>query len=88
MKNIHLKIIGRVQHKGFRFSAMQNAYKFGITGIIRNLKDGALYIEAEGDEENLDKFVEWCNRGPIGAKVEEVIIENGELKNYTGFDIL
>ena len=87
MKCVHIHIYGRVQHKGFRFVAMQKAYQGGIRGHIQNKKDGSLYIEAEGEDEQLQVFIEWCKKGPMGAVVEEVTTEEGEIKNFTSFDI-
>jgi acylphosphatase len=87
MKCFHIHVYGRVQHKGFRFLAMQKAYQHEIRGYIQNRKDGSIYIEAEGKEENLMKFLEWCNKGPIGSTVEEVVSDEGEILNYTSFDI-
>jgi acylphosphatase len=87
MKCIHIRIYGRVQHKGFRFIAMQKAYQDGIRGFIQNKKDGSLYLEAEGEDEKLNVFLEWCKKGPMGAIVDEVTVEEGEMKNFTSFDI-
>jgi acylphosphatase len=87
MKCVQIHIYGRVQHKGFRFLAMQKAYQYGIRGYIQNRKDGSLYIEAEGEEEQLNEFMEWCKKGPMGSTVEEVKAEDGEIKNYKSFDI-
>jgi acylphosphatase len=87
MKCFHIQVYGRVQHKGFRFVAMQKAYQHGIRGYIQNRKDGSLYIEAEGEEEELNRFLEWCSKGPMGSIVEEVTHEEGEIKDYTSFDI-
>jgi len=87
MKNIHIRIEGKVQHKGFRFTAMQIAYQYGIKGMVRNQRDGSLYIEAEGEDDNLEKFVTWCRKGPIWAHVDKMVIEDGEFKDYKSFDI-
>ena len=87
MKCVHVHISGQVQHKGFRFFAMQVAYQFGIRGYIQNRKDGSLYLEAEGEEEQLNQFLEKCKKGPMGSIVEKVTTEEGEIKNYTSFDI-
>ena len=88
MKNIHIRVEGKVQHKGFRFTAMQRAYQYGVKGIIKNQRDGSLYIEAEGNDEELKKFITWCEKGPVWAKVTKMEIEEGEVKSYTAFDIL
>jgi acylphosphatase len=56
-------------------------------GIVHNELDGSLYIEAEGIESDLNKFVEWCKQGPPGSKVEEVKVEEGELVYFESFDM-
>ena len=87
MKHVNIKVYGRVQRIGFRFTAMQVAYKFGVKGIVQNFDDGSVYMEAEGEDANVDKFVEWCKVGPLGSKVRNITLEDGEFKNYTAFDI-
>jgi acylphosphatase len=86
-KCVHIRVYGQVQHKGFRFTAMQVAYQRGIRGYIQNRKDGSLYIVAEAEEEQLTGFIEWCRKGPVWAKVEDVTIEDGEIEDFTSFDI-
>ncbi len=88
MKHYNISITGRVQKIGFRFSAMQAAYRFGIHGFVRNMIDETVYIEAEGEEEHINSFIQWCNRGPMGARVENVEVSEGDLKNFSGFDII
>jgi acylphosphatase len=87
MKSVVIRVYGKVHHKGFRFSAMQVAYQRGIRGFIKNEKDHSLYIEAEGEDSQLDGFIDWCRRGPVWAKVDEIEIVDSEFKNYTSFDI-
>jgi len=67
--------------------AMQIAYQRGIRGFIQNKKDSSLYIVAEGEEDQLDGFITWCKKGPNWAKVESTIVEDGEIENFTSFDI-
>ena len=87
MKCVHIRVYGQVQHKGFRFTAMQVAYQRGIRGYIQNRKDNSLYIVAEGEEEQLNGFIEWCRKGPVWAKVEDITFDDGEVENFTSFDI-
>ena len=72
MSRVELRIYGRVQGVGFRYDARKKAEKFGIVCIPRNEPDGSLFIEAEGAQEPLEKFIAWCRKGPWGAKVERV----------------
>ena len=54
-------ITGQVQGVGFRWSAAREAGKHGITGFVKNLSDGSVYIEAEGSIDQLNHFVESVN---------------------------
>ena len=82
---IHVR--GRVQGVGFRWSAAKEARSRGITGYVKNLPDGSVYIEAEGSREQLDFFTEWCRRGPGFGNVESVNIDTLPPVNYTEFRI-
>ncbi|MBI3103404.1 acylphosphatase [Candidatus Daviesbacteria bacterium] len=44
-------------------------------------------MEAEGNKEKLDQFLDWCKTGPTLAKVERIQISQGQLKNFTEFYI-
>ena len=88
MKHYNISISGRVQRVGFRFSAMQAAYRHGVSGFVRNMKDDSVYIEAEGEEDAINLFLQWCRKGPPGARVDTAKISEGEMKNFKKFDIL
>ncbi len=83
-----IKITGRVQGVGFRHSAKTNARFQGISGIVKNLNDGSVYIEAEGDRNQLDDFVKWCRKGPGFGHVENVKVETARPKAYNKFSII
>lgn len=86
LKHINIKIYGLVQGVFFRVSAKEQADKLDIKGFAKNEKDGTVYIEAEGNKENLDKFLAWCQAGPNLAQVEKVEITEGPLKNFSNFN--
>ena len=69
---VHLVIVGRVQGVAFRFRAVAEANKLGLSGWVRNRMDGTVEARAEGAPEAVDAFVAWCHHGPPAAKVEEV----------------
>jgi acylphosphatase len=85
IKNFQLTIAGRVQGVGFRYSALQKAKEHHITGYVKNQYDGSVFIEAEGDETDLDHFILWCHRGPFSARVEHVTQISGTIKNHSSF---
>jgi acylphosphatase len=67
-----LRISGRVQGVGFRYSAMDEARRLGVSGWVRNTHDGTVELVAEGDREQLQRLVTWCHVGPRGALVTDV----------------
>lgn len=87
IKNIQISITGRVQGVGFRYSAVHKAQQTGIKGYVKNMYNGSVFIEAEGDETSLDQFLIWCHTGPSFARVNQVSITNGTIKNYTSFSV-
>ena len=87
-KHFNIKITGLVQGVFFRVSAKEKADELGITGFARNERDASLYIEAEGEEDNLNKFFAWCQDGPDSANVENVEISEGKMGNFSEFKIL
>ncbi|OGE86525.1 MAG: hypothetical protein A3J48_00150 [Candidatus Doudnabacteria bacterium RIFCSPHIGHO2_02_FULL_46_11] len=87
MKHIQIVITGAVQGVSFRYFAKQQADELGLTGFTENRPDGSVYIEIEGGEENLQKFLDWCRSGPNHAQVKDVIVEEGRPKGYAIFEI-
>ena len=78
MRGLKIKIYGDVQGVGFRYEAKIVADKLGIKGFARNENDGTVHIEAEGEEKDLEKFLEWCRKGPYSARVAKVDFEFGD----------
>jgi acylphosphatase len=85
MKHLKLKIYGKVQGVYYRATAVEKAKLYGVNGFTRNERDGTVYIEVEGEEEVIEKFVAWCHIGPPRSVVEKVIIVEGEIKFYKNF---
>ena len=86
-KHFNIRVYGRVQGVFFRASARSHADHLDLKGFAQNENDGSVYIEAEGEEENISKFIEWCHRGPERAEVEKVEVEEGPVMNFTTFDV-
>ena len=82
---IHIR--GYVQGVGFRWSAAREARNRGITGFVRNLSDGSVYVEAEGPPDQLKSFIQWCKKGPDFSIVESVETELSPPVDYLQFRI-
>ncbi|HET7179791.1 MAG TPA: acylphosphatase [Chryseosolibacter sp.] len=86
-KHFAIKISGVVQGVYFRASTRERADALKITGFVRNEPDGSVYVEAEGDESNLDVFIQWCHQGPAHAVVEKCEVQSGTVKGFSSFTI-
>lgn len=87
-KNLTITIYGDVQGVGFRDAAYWTARKMHVSGFVMNEPDGTVYIEAEGDEGDLQKFLEWCRKGPVTAKTTRTDVSwNAPHGKFTGFRI-
>ncbi|MCF6243198.1 MAG: acylphosphatase [Bacteroidales bacterium] len=73
-KAVSLKIRGKVQGVGFRYHTKQVADELKISGFVKNMPDGSVYIEAVGEDWSIDQFTEWCKQGPPWARVDKVVL--------------
>ena len=85
MKRAHVRITGRVQGVFFRAEAADRARSLGVAGWIRNVPDGTVEAVFEGEDGHVDSLLEWCRRGPSGARVDDVAVELEEPRGETGF---
>ena len=69
-------ISGRVQGVGFRYFTQAAATHENIHGSVRNLDDGRVEAQAEGDADAMDRFERALRHGPPGARVEQIEIEH------------
>lgn len=82
-----IHVTGFVQGVGFRWSAAREAWKREITGYVKNMPDGSVYLEAEGTSEQLGEFVEWCRQGPGRGFVDNTEVIEGPPAGYREFRI-
>lgn len=81
------RLHGRVQGVGFRWWTRSQADRLGIHGTVRNDSDGSVVVVAVGDTAALETFRDLLERGPSGAKVEQVEETAGPAATYVGFQI-
>ena len=74
MRRVHVRATGRVQGVFFRASARDEARRLGITGWVRNTRDGAVEAEAQGAPDAVEQFLSFCRAGPGAARVEALDI--------------
>jgi acylphosphatase len=72
LKQIHIKVEGRVQGVFFRASAQREAKRLGLTGWVRNRNDSSVELVAEGEETGIKDLIAWAQSGSTAARVEKV----------------
>jgi len=65
-------VTGRVQGVFFRDSTRRQAQQLGLTGWVRNLRDGRVEVLLHGDGETVDQMEKWLELGPEYAKVTNI----------------
>ena len=78
---------GLVQGVWFRESARRRADELGIAGWVRNRADGAVEAELEGPPEDVEALTDWFRRGPSGAQVERLEVEEAAPTGEAGFSV-
>ena len=78
-------VSGVVQGVGYRYFAQRAAMRLGLTGYTRNLRDGRVEVYAAGSQGALAALRRELERGPQGASVSQVAVEEADANAlYTG----
>ena len=86
---VHVFISGEVQGVFFRSETRRRAIKFNLKGWIRNLSDGRVEGLFEGYQENVNELIEFCKKGPSGARVSKIdVISEVYTGDYKDFRII
>lgn len=86
-ETISILVKGKVQGVFFRQSAREKATELGLTGEVKNMDDGSVFIIATGLPDQLNALAHWCEEGPSRAKVSNVHVENLPLREFNSFNI-
>lgn len=80
-RRVHVFIAGRVQGVFFRESTRIKADEYGVSGLVRNLRDGRVEVLAEGEAARVKQMVDFLKEGPPRSKVNRIDIEE---QDYVG----
>ena len=67
-------VYGRVQGVFFRAFAERRANELRLSGFVRNMPDGSVEIQAEGEREKLEKLINYLREGPPNARTDDIAI--------------
>lgn len=78
MVSLRLRITGRVQGVGFRYAMQSEAARRGLSGWVRNRRDGSVEALVQGEAGAVEALVDWARRGPPGARIDALRSEAAE----------
>jgi len=82
----HIFVSGRVQGVFFRVETRYEAMKRNVAGWVRNTSGGRVEAIFEGKREDVEKLIEFCRKGPSGARITKVDVQweeySGEFKDF------
>jgi len=88
IKRIHVRVSGRVQGVFFRACTQEEAQNLCLSGWVRNLPDGSVEAEIQGDELDLQRMIAWLHQGSPHSVVTDVTVTQKEtIETSHGFDI-
>jgi acylphosphatase len=88
MRTISITVKGKVQGVNFRYYTKQRAEIIGVTGTVKNLSNGDVFIIATGEEYQLNDLLDYCKDGPTRAEVIELIKEELPKQLFSSFEIV
>lgn len=88
VRTVRVRIEGRVQGVGYRYWTERTAIDFGLSGWVRNLRDGSVEAVFSGEPAKVDAAIERCRQGPRSAVVASVSVEDQPAPPPKGFQVL
>jgi acylphosphatase len=88
MVQYEIKVTGRVQGVGFRYFVQKRASETGIKGWVKNTSDGGVLVMAQGEEKDVETFIDYLRTGPSLARVIQLVKNRmPDLEHFTDFKI-
>ena len=84
---VEVQVTGRVQGVSFRWYAVREAVRLGVTGWVRNEPDGSVTAHLEGPGDAVEEMIAWCHRGPPAAGVDRVELQEVEATGVASFEV-
>lgn len=89
LKRVEIKLIGKVQGVGMRFTIKKKADELGLFGFVSNQSDGSVFCVVEGKAEDLDNFLSFITHGIKVGSIEKIERSFSEAQGeFTDFSII
>jgi acylphosphatase len=88
MRRVRVTVRGEVQGVGYRYTMRMVARDLGVSGWVRNRRDGTVEAEVEGTPAQVDEVLAWMAEGPPGARVESATVTDASPVGGRGFEVL
>lgn len=75
-RQVRIRVTGRVQGVGFRYSTRSLAGSLGLEVSARNLDDGSVLIDASGPATAIQQLIDWAKDGPPAARVDTIHVQD------------
>ena len=86
-RQFEIRVLGRVQGVGFRYSARNQARALGLKGWVENQPDGSVTAIIQGEEKQCLSFIQWCRKGPGYSWVERVDVSERPPSEMSPFTV-
>lgn len=87
MRHLNIWVSGKVQGVFYRRFIVDQAQQLGVKGLVKNLPDGRVYIEAEGKTDQLKVFETFCLAGSPASAVKQITKQEGSIQGFDDFRI-
>lgn len=89
LRRVHLSVSGRVQGVFFRSNTREQAQQRGLTGWVRNTRDGRVAAEVQGPPDAVEQLIDECRTGPPAARVDDVEVNDIDVvSDERGFGVV
>ena len=88
METVQVRILieGKLQGINFRYKTQDRAKELGLVGFVRNLSDGRIEIEVQGNQPDVEKLLEWCQEEPHSSQIKSILYRYDDPnKGYNDF---
>lgn len=87
IRTVHLRVEGRVQGVGYRAFVERQAIRLGLSGWVRNRRDGSVEAVLQGAPAAVDAMIELCRSGPPASRVDRVEVVGEGVGAFDGFEV-